>query len=63
MITGWIYLCFRFELQINRPKNVEIPTKEVDSSTSPIQANVAKRVDMVRKARIPVIFIIGIQSY
>ncbi|EJW86880.1 hypothetical protein WUBG_02209 [Wuchereria bancrofti] len=47
-----------FELQINR-SNVEIPAKAVDSSTSPIQANIAKKVDVVRKAQIPVIFVIG----
>uniref|UniRef100_A0AAF5PSK2 Adenylate kinase isoenzyme 1 n=1 Tax=Wuchereria bancrofti TaxID=6293 RepID=A0AAF5PSK2_WUCBA len=45
-------------LQINR-SNVEIPAKAVDSSTSPIQANIAKKVDVVRKAQIPVIFVIG----
>ncbi|KAK6109279.1 Adenylate kinase isoenzyme 1 [Brugia pahangi] len=47
-----------FELQINR-SNVGIPAKAVDSSTSPIQASIAKKVDVVRKAQIPIIFIIG----
>uniref|UniRef100_A0A1I7V5H9 Adenylate kinase n=2 Tax=Loa loa TaxID=7209 RepID=A0A1I7V5H9_LOALO len=46
-------------LQINRAKNTEIRAKAVDSSTSPIQVNVAKKVDVVRKAQIPIIFIIG----
>ncbi|VDM98327.1 unnamed protein product, partial [Onchocerca ochengi] len=48
-----------FELQLNRLKDIDIIAKASDSLTSPIQANVAKKIDVVRKAQIPVIFIIG----
>ncbi|KAM3716318.1 Adenylate kinase isoenzyme [Dirofilaria immitis] len=48
-----------FELQVNRLKDINIVAQASDSTTSPIQMSVAKKVAVVRKAQIPIIFIIG----
>uniref|UniRef100_A0A915Q1T5 Adenylate kinase n=1 Tax=Setaria digitata TaxID=48799 RepID=A0A915Q1T5_9BILA len=48
-----------FELQINRALNTNVAARISDSLTAVIQANVAKTVDVVRKAQIPIIFVIG----